>query len=375
MKLMFMKSGAVDYFRANLDRLYTYYYVKADGSWINEEYPDAFEEFITIEDFELADPDLYTPGELEVENCKILYLAMKDLSPSQAADERLWAGLCNGVFYDYLKRRWGNYTLGKEKSERVKIEKRFFAHGGRAALFSNSLARWWWIGKITYDPNSEDHWEKLDAIGAMDFSTKVYSLFKSYNFSSNPIVMDGILRALKELSDHKVVLVVKKHLRPALKYLNAYGGSVLLDSLDSEEIKRILLKKLLELRFAEDKTIDYSGNDYTDDPADDEEDVDSLEAETISTEIPKEFHKYLIEIKDSTVRVNYCDRVRVIRQKDSKEMGPYDIPGDKEAVSKANIQMIRELIGRKLDERFLLGLEQYRIVEIIKVPPVTEIWQ
>ncbi|MBE5849764.1 MAG: hypothetical protein E7298_06325 [Lachnospiraceae bacterium] len=194
------------------------------------------------------------------------------------------------------------------------------------------------------------------------------------NFSSSSVIMQGILDALKELSDHKVVLVVKKHLRPALKYLNAYGGSILLDSLDSDEIKRILLKKLLELKYGNDELIDYSGDDYTDEPADDDEDEDSLYTDDSSDEIPKELLKYLNEKTETVIKVDYLDIVRVIRVKDYSEMPLYDIPGDKEAVSKAKVKIIPELMGRKLNEKFRFNNEVYQITEIIKRPPSVEIW-
>lgn len=366
MKLLFMKSKAVDHFKTNMDRLFTNYYVKNDGSWMDEEYPEAFEEFIEVDDIRLADPDQYTPGELEVENCKILYSALMNLSPSQAADERLWAGLCNRVFYDYLKRRWANYELGREKGENVKIKKRFFVEGARSGLYSNSLARWWWIGKATYDPLSENHWEKLEAIGPADFSTKVFALFSSYTFSSNPSIMDGILSALKELNDHKVVYIVKKHLRPAMKYLNAYGGSILLDSLSSEEIKKILLKKILELRYGEDATIDYSVDDYTEPIEEDDDDEEIVALDNTAEEIPKELEIYLRDDTETIPRVDYLDKVRVIRVKDMKEMPIYSIPHNKEALAKANIKIIQKLIGKKMYDEFMMDQVRYKIIGIEK---------
>lgn len=64
-----------------------------------------FIEFAEIDNFELADLSL-PKGQIDAENTKILYSKLRNkITPSQASDERLWAGLCNSTFYSYLKDR------------------------------------------------------------------------------------------------------------------------------------------------------------------------------------------------------------------------------------------------------------------------------
>ena len=46
-------------------------------------------------------------SEMDYENIKKVYLSLKHLKESQAADERLWAGLCHmPEFFEYIHERW-----------------------------------------------------------------------------------------------------------------------------------------------------------------------------------------------------------------------------------------------------------------------------
>ena len=106
MKLYFMKQDAVDFMKHNMERLYTHYYQDKTNDWMEREYgSNPFSEFMEVPDFELAEIDAMSVGEVDFENCKILYNNLRSLSESQCSDERLWAGLCNGTFYDYMRRR------------------------------------------------------------------------------------------------------------------------------------------------------------------------------------------------------------------------------------------------------------------------------
>lgn len=51
------------------------------------------------------------PSNSDYENIKIFYSAFKNLTDSQASEERLWVGLCHhSSFSEYLKYRWNCQT-------------------------------------------------------------------------------------------------------------------------------------------------------------------------------------------------------------------------------------------------------------------------
>ena len=95
MKLYIMKREALETLKANLPVVYGKYYTEKTNQWISDICgEDPFIEFKDVTEFKLADlnSDL-TPGEIDLNNCKILYEKLQFLSESQASDERLWAGL------------------------------------------------------------------------------------------------------------------------------------------------------------------------------------------------------------------------------------------------------------------------------------------
>ena len=252
MKLYFMKKEALDILKSNLDIVYNMYFTEKDNKWLWKVCGgDPFVEFKDIQDFQLApiDSDM-SKGEVEFANCKIIYQHLSFLTESQACDERLWAGLCHSVYYGYLRKRWDYDTKSpKNQKEAVSnIKSRFFFSGGtRAGLFRNSIAKCWWVGRNTYDPSNTNPFEKLDIIGSNDISSKITEIFYSNNFSANPIILNGIVKAFKIFKEKNIKLSPRVHIRPSLQFLNAVGGGVVLDCLDEDEIADILVDNIYRI--------------------------------------------------------------------------------------------------------------------------------
>lgn len=253
MKLYFMKQKALNYFKVNMGRLYVNYFQKSDNTWMTDEFGEnPFNYFIDVPDFELTSlTDDKTIGEIDFLNCKIIYENLKAFSESQASSERLWAGLCNGTFYNYLRKRYGYDNVGlkdRDKDCSGVVSRFFFSGGTRGGFYRNAIAKCWWVGRATYDKtNITNHFEMLDALGANDLTTKISDIFYSNTFASNPVILRGICDALKFYNDRGIKLRMKEEIRPALQYLNAVGGATLLDVLTSEEIKNLIVKRISEL--------------------------------------------------------------------------------------------------------------------------------
>lgn len=243
MELYLMKRETLETMKANLPAVYGQYYTESSNEWIKDLFgKDPFVKFKPVAEFRLADleSDL-TPGEIDFNNCKIIYENLRFLSESQASDERLWAGLAHTTFYDYMRKRWG-YGSGKmpkdAKTESNEIKSRFFyRNSGRSGFFRNTLAKCWWVGRSVYDStNIFNHFEGLDMIGSNDFSTKTNELFYNFTFTSNPHILEAILEVLYRHQREGKRLKTREHIRPALSYLNAVGGTIVLDCLEKEEI-------------------------------------------------------------------------------------------------------------------------------------------
>lgn len=242
MKLYFMKQSAVDFMKANMNSIYINYYRETTNDWLYRQFDyDPFELFTEVQDFELVF-DRDKKGETDLENCKILYGNLKNISESQASDERLWAGLCHTVFYRYVIDRW-DYRTKKQKTvdedAGILISHFFFSESTRRGFFRNTLAKYWWVGHAVYQENSGNKYELLDWLGPENFYTKIHGLFYNYTFSSNANIVKGICKGWKMFSDKGIKLSVPDYFRPALQNLNALGGGILLDVLSDEEIKEI----------------------------------------------------------------------------------------------------------------------------------------
>lgn len=249
MKLYMMKKSAVETLKSNMIDIYSRYYIENTNEWMTEVCgEEPFIEIADVEPFELA--DLTMPkGAIDAENCKIVYSHLrKCISPSQASDERLWAGLCNGTFYEYLKKRW-NYIgemRGDADTNVGNITSRFFFSGNavRRGLYRNTLSKCWWVGFNLYDASNKDHFWRIDALGSNDFSSKISDIFASNNFSSNINIVDGIIQALLYFREKGITLKQREHIRASLQLLNAIGGSVILDGLDKDEIEKIVINNI-----------------------------------------------------------------------------------------------------------------------------------
>ena len=369
MKIYFMKQSALNTLKANMNEYYPYYFQKDDNSWIEEVLGEnPFIYFIDVPDFELAELDDRPAGEIDLENCKIVYEKLKELSPSQAADERLWAGLCNGVFYKYMRRRYGYTTaqLTNPEKDKGSILSRFFLKGQRSGLYRNTLAKSWWVGRATYNPNLENRFEMLDELGPNDLSTKVSDIFYSNTFASNPTIACGICNALRYFSDKDIKLNHRAHIRPAIQYLNAVGGATLLDMLSEDEIEKIMISRITELLKG------ISGPIQVEEVVDtDDEDNDETSAEIDTSEIIEEQETVIVpdledfdEQDEELTRPEYISYgcvVTVVRDSDQKEL-IYHIPL-KSDTSREMYAIEKRMLGKTAGARMYFSGSWYEVVD------------
>ncbi len=364
MKIYFLKTAALEFLKANIKTLYPYYFQREDNSWIKEEFGDEpFEYFTDIPDFQLATLNGRPAGEIDYDNCKIVYENLRQLSESQASDERLWAGLCNGVFYQYMRNRWKYDTLDlgdPEKDYKAILSRFFFSGSARSGLYRNTLAKSWWVGRATYDSKNDDHFWALDVLGTNDLSSKISDIFYSNTFASNPEILLGIFNALRYFKENGIFLPHKEITRPAIRYLNAVGGAVLLDCLSSEEIEKIVKSKIIErLQGRHGALVDNLGED-------DYEELDvSQEEENETTTFNPELVETLdldTETPDSKPEyITYGCVVYVLREETGDEL-TYRIPVQNDT-SRDLYLIEKNLLGKEKDYRLFLSGSHYKVLD------------
>lgn len=180
----------------------------------------------------------------DLKNIKIMYNNLKNIiSLYVACDERLWAGMAHTCFWDFIQyRRMKAIREGKEGKILISY---FYKDSPRRASDVNCLSRLWWAGYYTYDEeNKNNPYELTDFYFKESFASRLV-LLSSRGLTHNKKICLGVLDGLKYWEEqiygqkHK-----REHSESVIKYLNAMGSMMLLDSLSREDIKVITLEVL-----------------------------------------------------------------------------------------------------------------------------------
>ena len=158
----------------------------------------------------------------------------------------MWAGLCLGPFWDYVKYRW---DINKKCTVGNVQQHFFFGFGARRSLTRNALSRLWWIGRLTYDEKRSDPWELTKFV--CESSDYIMHILER-NTSNNPSIIRPFLSAIIEAKAQG--LPIDTNIVGELaKYLNLLGGIYILDCLPEQRIHDKMLAKANEICKVPDK--------------------------------------------------------------------------------------------------------------------------
>lgn len=247
MKIQFVSYDNIDIIKFNIGGWFENF--KQDSSeWLQEEFGNELfsdTKFAEIPDFSL-DMSEDKPFLTEAENVKRIYGNLRFLSDSQASDERLWAGLCLGPFWNYVKYRW---DIDK-KCTADNVKQHFlFGYGIRRSLTRNALSRLWWIGRLTYDERRSDPWELTKFV--CESSDHIMHILER-NTSNNPAIIRPFLNAIID-ARAKELPIDTNVVGELAKYLNLLGGIYILDCLSEQRIYDKILAKANEICKVEKK--------------------------------------------------------------------------------------------------------------------------
>jgi len=190
----------------------------------------------SVQDFSLdmSESDAFLT---EAENVRRVYNSLRFLTDSEASDERLWAALCLGPFYEYTRYRWN--IANKCTSGNIK-QHFMFDGSSRRALTRNALSRLWWIGRLTY--NDKDGYDLTDFI--CRHSDYIMHILER-NTSNNPMIVQAFLRAVMAAENDGCNMNTDK-VGELSKYLNLLGGTYILDCLSYQQIYDKIYRKAIE---------------------------------------------------------------------------------------------------------------------------------
>lgn len=237
-KLYYVSDEFLEKFRIEFNQKYLNYYKKLDYDSIKQIFD---EPGVLIEsDFEFD----FTPLNLEgntIDNIKIIWESLKNLSPAVAANEKLWVALENTYYLDYHLNDFRT-SSGKLKDENYKA-RTIFTRSKKRSLMMNNLSILWWVAYYTYDKKQDNPYYYTEFFVRNQYRGDAIAFFSS-NILSNKEMVFGILDALIELEQKNIIKINRYAFTNSNKILNQIGGVRIIDMLSREEIKKIIIDNL-----------------------------------------------------------------------------------------------------------------------------------
>lgn len=184
----------------------------------------------------------------ERENIRIVYESLKELTPVQAVQEKLWVAMYNTYYQDHLFDYIDSIKESKNFEDRLKSSIVYTWGINRSKIVQN-LARMWWLGYHLYDEeNKQDPYELLNFYTNTTDIVGKSTVFFSSNLTNNKNLTLGILEGIRELVDEGIIDNKREYYTQINKYFNLIGGVRILDFMSREEAKNETIKYLLEYK-------------------------------------------------------------------------------------------------------------------------------
>ena len=168
--------------------------------------------------------------------CESIYNALRNLTPKQATDERIWAYLTHFVFWDYTRARW-QLKGDKEKRQKI-ILSHFFVSGIRGMVRDNAVSRLWWMAHVC---NRMKDCKLADALGALLLKEDARKeIMERATFCRSEPIFNSLMNFMLRSFNGNQQLHERKNFRQLSKELNRVGGVRVLDSLEPPRLDGLI---------------------------------------------------------------------------------------------------------------------------------------
>lgn len=200
--------------------------------WIKRDLKD-----VSASGFTLKDPEL--PGKTnDLENAIAFYEELKNMTPTQATDHRLWAYYCHGPFMEFLRKRRPIEKQEEKQRVRFVLDHWFVENPGPAAFKSNDIFLFWWGPYITYDKDREDPFELTRELFSMlDYTRHLLPGYQGRSRQFTHAVLEFVIENDGLFSKNKEAKV-----RFIMRKLNFIAGYRALATLSKQDIKDLIGK-------------------------------------------------------------------------------------------------------------------------------------
>jgi hypothetical protein len=181
--------------------------------------------------FEHLKPD--RSPEAEVLNSMLVWRALGRLTPSLAAEGRLWTRLSHIEGIEYSRARWLANVTRDDAPKAVATH--FFADTQTKCRDDNSIGRLWWAAYIAHLAVPENQFGALKAIlKTADIRSNV---IERSAVSSRTKIAAAIVRAITDIPE---VSESEDAFRTFMKNVNRSGGGILFEAMPDDEIDRFM---------------------------------------------------------------------------------------------------------------------------------------
>lgn len=234
----------LDEYKTNFDNKYLDMYKYGDMKGITEIFSDENKVIDSVLTFDYEPLLLESEhGNVSLENIKKLWESLKHLSIVEAGNEKLWVALENTYYLEYHLDQLKIYNNNNDNSIKSRT---IFTQGKKRSLSINNLALLWWVAYYTYDEtNIDDPYYYTKFFVESPYRGNALAFFSS-NIVSNKEITLGVLSAIKELVDNKKMKLNRYSYTNSNKILNQIGGVRIIDTLERNEIKSIILENILD---------------------------------------------------------------------------------------------------------------------------------
>jgi hypothetical protein len=214
-----------------------YKYRNGDFDHLLVDPTQSFESNIKLEEKQfgkLKDP--VGKDDFEVDNCATMLRALPELTPYEAADERLWVMLSHTVLLKHARQRW---PIPKKDGEAAKfITTHFFAKSQRDFERNNVGSRLWWMGHLCARVEGMALQNSLELLL---FRTDVRANIVERPTTAQSIpVFSALINQLGKSHKGKQKLFERATFRNLMVRLNGLGGYKLLDALERKAVERLI---------------------------------------------------------------------------------------------------------------------------------------
>lgn len=177
--------------------------------------------------------------------CEAIYAALKNLTPQQATDERLWTYLTHFVFWDYARARWPLSSKKKEEDKIQHIKSHYFMGGLRGMVRDNAISRLWWMAHVC---DRAKKFSLADSLGALLLQEDVRKeIMERATFCRSAPIFNSLMKfmmlSFKNIPNpktHESSLHQRENFRKLCKQLNRVGGVRVLDSLEQSKLDDLI---------------------------------------------------------------------------------------------------------------------------------------